>query len=120
MNSERMRRQNGQGSSAGYTQLRDYESHQMMEQENDRLANELTSKVSALKHLTIDIGNEVRNQNRLLGDMDDEFDSSGGLLQSTMGRLTKMSKAGHHKLMWYLILFALFVFFVCYLSIKWF
>lgn len=78
------------------------------------------NQVRALKSLSIDIGNEVRTQNRMLGDMDDEFDSSGGLLQSTMARLTNISKAGHHKLMWYLILFALFVFFVCYLTIKWF
>jgi len=112
-------RRNGQNSPA-YSQLRDYESHQMMEQENDRMADELSGKVRALKSLSIDIGNEVRTQNSLLGDMDDEFDSSGGLLQSTMARLTNISKAGHHKLMWYLILFALFVFFICYLSIKWF
>ena len=77
-------------------------------------------QVRALKSLSIDIGNEVRTQNRLLGDMDDEFDSSGGLLQSTMARLTNISKAGHHKLMWYLILFALVVFFVCYIAIRWF
>jgi len=112
-------RRNGQNSTA-YTQLRDYESHQMMEQENDRMADELSTKVRALKSLSIDIGNEVRTQNRLLGDMDDEFDSSGGLLQSTMARLTNISKAGHHKLMWYLILFALVVFFVCYIAIRWF
>lgn len=112
-------RRNGQNSPV-YSQLRDYESHQMMEQENDRMADELSGKVRALKSLSIDIGNEVRTQNRMLGDMDDEFDSSGGLLQSTMARLTNISKAGHHKLMWYLILFALFVFFVCYLTIKWF
>jgi len=112
-------RRNGQNSPA-YHQLRDYESHQMMEQENDRMADELSSKVRSLKSLSIDIGNEVRTQNRMLGEMDDEFDSSGGLLQSTMARLTNISKAGHHKLMWYLILFALFVFFICYLAIRWF
>ena len=37
-------RRNGQNSPA-YTQLRDYESHQMMEQENDRAADELSTKV---------------------------------------------------------------------------
>ena len=49
---------------------------------------------------------------------DDDFDSSGNLLKSTMGRLKAMTKAGHHKILCYLLLFALFVFFVCWMIIR--
>jgi hypothetical protein len=36
--------------------------------------------VSALKSLTIDIGSEVREHNRLLREVDDDFDSTTGSL----------------------------------------
>lgn len=90
----------------------------MYEEENEKLVDHLSGKVTALKDLSIDIGHEVRSQNKMLSEMDSDFDSTGGFLGSTMGRLTKMSKAGHNKFMCYLIIFALFVFFVLYYVIK--
>jgi len=87
-------------------------SGQYLEQQNNVMADQLSSKVSALKSLTIQIGDEVRDHNRLLNDMDSDFDSSRGLLGSTMRRLGIVSKAGGHKLMCYLILFALLVFMI--------
>lgn len=44
--------------------------------------------------VTISIGEDVREQNRLLNSMDDDFDSSKGLLMSTMKRLGIVSRAG--------------------------
>ncbi|CAP37205.1 Protein CBR-NBET-1 [Caenorhabditis briggsae] len=85
-----------------------------LERHNDDLVNGLSSKVAALKRVTIAIGDDVREQNRLLSDMDNDFDSSKGLLQSTMRRLGIVSKAGGKNMLCYLILFALFVFFVIY------
>ncbi|CAB3409755.1 unnamed protein product [Caenorhabditis bovis] len=85
-----------------------------LERHNDNLIDGLSSKVAALKRVTIAIGDDVREQNRLLSDMDNDFDSSKGLLQSTMRRLGIVSKAGGKNLMCYLILFSLFVFFVIY------
>ncbi|EPB76365.1 SNARE domain protein [Ancylostoma ceylanicum] len=58
-----------------------------LERHNDSLVDELSSKVAALKKVTISIGEDVREQNRLLNTMDDDFDSSKGLLMSTMKRL---------------------------------
>jgi IS30 family transposase len=46
--------------------------------QNSAREEELRSKVSALKSLTIDIGTEVREHNRLLKDVDDDFDSTAG------------------------------------------
>ncbi|KAK6747445.1 hypothetical protein RB195_000567 [Necator americanus] len=85
-----------------------------LERHNDSLVDELSSKVAALKKVTISIGEDVREQNRLLNTMDDDFDSSKGLLASTMKRLGIVSKAGGKNVMCYLVLFALFVFFVIY------
>nr|XP_048292800.1 BET1 homolog isoform X3 [Myodes glareolus] len=55
------------------------------EEENDRLTESLRSKVDAIKSLSIEIGHEVRNQNKLLSEMDSQFDSTTGFLGSRMG-----------------------------------
>ncbi|KAL5006581.1 hypothetical protein ScPMuIL_015387 [Solemya velum] len=67
----------------GYQAPQPVPSH-ILEDENSRLEDELSGKVGALKHLTIEIGHEVREQNKLLKDMDDDFNSTGGLLSSSM------------------------------------
>ncbi|XP_068707893.1 BET1 homolog [Montipora foliosa] len=102
----------GQGNMAQRTD------HNMLEEENERMVDHLSSKVQALKSLTIDIGQEVRYQNKMLGEMDTDFDAGGSLLSSTMGRLTALTKKGHHRVMLYLFLFCLFVFFVAWYIIK--
>ncbi|XP_072015177.1 BET1 homolog [Amphiura filiformis] len=89
-----------------------------LEEENEHLAAGLSSKVQALKSLTIDIGEEVRTQNKELNRMDDDFDASGGLLASTMSRVQRMARSGSHRYICYLMLFAMFVFFVIYLIMK--
>lgn len=98
--------------------------------------------------LTIDIGHEVRDQNKYLREMvslaaerlslilsftyksffqfmfftmsqDTDFDNSGGFLQRTMGRVKQLSRQGHNCwIMVYLTLFALAVFLVCWLILK--
>ncbi|GIX81615.1 hypothetical protein CEXT_213361 [Caerostris extrusa] len=89
-----------------------------VEEENEHLVDDLETKITALKSLTIDIGHEVRTQNQMLREMDDDFDSTGGFLSTTMGRVLKLSKAGHNHYILYLLLFSLFVFFVIYLLLK--
>ncbi|VDN58750.1 unnamed protein product [Dracunculus medinensis] len=85
-----------------------------IERQNDSLVEQLSGKVAALKRITIAIGDDVREQNRLLNDMDGEFDSSKGLLSSTMLKLNRVAKSGGRSILCYLILFSLFVFFVIY------
>ncbi|ESO90284.1 hypothetical protein LOTGIDRAFT_217988 [Lottia gigantea] len=91
---------------------------QMLDDESQKIEDQLSSKVSTLRSLTIDIGNEVRSQNKMLLDMDNDFDKSGGLLSSSMSRLKAIAKAGGHKFICYILMFALFVFFVCYMIVK--
>ncbi|KAK2568296.1 BET1-like protein, partial [Acropora cervicornis] len=99
--------------------------HNMLEEENERMVDHLSSKVQALKsvlfyieELTIDIGQEVRYQNKMLNEMDTDFDSGGSFLSSTMARLTALTNKGHHRVMLYLVLFCMFVFFVAWYIIK--
>jgi len=89
-----------------------------VEDENQQLEDELKGKVKALKSLTIDIGSEVREQNKMLSEMDSDFDASGGLLGKTMGRLRGITKAGHWKIWLYMAAFAFFVFFMCWVIVR--
>uniref|UniRef100_A0A914IC41 t-SNARE coiled-coil homology domain-containing protein n=1 Tax=Globodera rostochiensis TaxID=31243 RepID=A0A914IC41_GLORO len=86
----------------------------LVEQQNDDMVEELSSKVSQLKRVTIAIGDDVREQNKLLNEMETKFDSTRGLLGATMKKLGIVSKAGGKNVMCYLVLFAFFVFLVIY------
>lgn len=99
-----------QGSASG--------SHDVLEEENERLEEELKGKIGTLKSLTIDIGNEVRYQDKLLRGMDDDMDRTGGFLSTTMSRVIRLGRNGHHKYMCYMFLFVLGVFLLLYITLK--
>ncbi|XP_054241030.1 BET1 homolog [Indicator indicator] len=105
----------GDGGNYGYTNS-GYSS--VYEEENDRLTESLRTKVSAIKSLSIEIGTEVKNQNKMLSEMENDFESTGGLLGATMSRLRTLSRGSQTKLLCYMMLFSLFVFFVIYWVIK--
>ncbi|XP_073485691.1 BET1 homolog isoform X2 [Aquarana catesbeiana] len=109
MDRDGMKHRDGRPEMSGYN---------VYEQENDRLTESLRLKANALKSLSIDIGAEVKFHNKLLGEMDSDFDSTGGILGSTMGRLKALSRGSQTKLLCYMMLFALFVFFVIYWFVK--
>lgn len=102
---------NATGPSANY-------GYEMVEKENDQMVDHLSTKVQALKSLSIEIGDEVKYQNNMLNDMHSEFDNTGSFLSSTMVRLTELSKKGHHKVICYLLLFCLFVFCVTWFVLR--
>nr|XP_053771885.1 BET1 homolog [Desmodus rotundus] len=85
------------------------------EEENDRLTESLRHKVTAIKSLSIEIGHEVKGQNKFLAEMDSQFDSTTG---KTMEKLKILSRGSQTKLLCYMMLFSLFVFFVIYWIIK--
>ena len=85
---------------------------QYMESENDALINGLSGKVTQLKELTIAIGSDVREQNNMLNNLNSSFDSTGGLLGSTMKRLNGLAKSGGDCTMTYLAVFVFLVFLV--------
>ncbi|KAJ8966966.1 hypothetical protein NQ314_003188 [Rhamnusium bicolor] len=89
-----------------------------IEDENDRMTNELQEKIGVLKSLTIDIGNEVKYQDKFLRDVDDDMDRTGGFLGTTMNKVLRLSRGSHNYYILYLFLFSIFVFFVLYLVLK--
>lgn len=89
-----------------------------IEDENDRMTNELKDKIHVLKSLSIDIGNEVKYQDRLLRDVDDDLERTGGFLGNTMNRVLRLTRGSQHYYIVYLFLFSIFVFFVLYLVLK--
>ena len=91
----------------------------MEQQNNDRIA-ELSDQVSRLKSLTIDIGNEVREQNSLLDNMGDGFSTTRDLLQGSLRRIGVMLERGGSKHMCYMVAFivAVMVFLYWVMSYK--
>ncbi|TEA25219.1 hypothetical protein DBR06_SOUSAS1010110 [Sousa chinensis] len=70
------------------------------EEENERLTEKsLRNKVTAIKSLSIEIGHEVKHQNKLLAEMDSQFDSTTGFLGQAMGKLKILSRGGQTKLL---------------------
>jgi len=63
----------------------------------------LKGKAAYLKSLAFDIESEAKDHHRLLGGMDDDMDSAGGLLSASLGRVRHMmnSGRGNRRLMCY-------------------
>ncbi|KRX95277.1 DNA methyltransferase 1-associated protein 1 [Trichinella pseudospiralis] len=77
----------------GYTNVNMSKTY--LESDNDQLVDQLKNKVSKLKTLTIDIGDEVRRQNKDLSNLDDHFEANRNVLESTMRRLGIINRSGN-------------------------
>ncbi|KAL5372338.1 hypothetical protein DPSP01_013573 [Paraphaeosphaeria sporulosa] len=64
------------------------------EQQNDRLLDELSSKVTALRGVTIDIYDNARDHT-LIESTSDTFSSLGTTIKGSAGRLTRMAQSGN-------------------------
>ncbi|KAI8053761.1 hypothetical protein BDF22DRAFT_619482 [Syncephalis plumigaleata] len=90
-----------------------------MEGFNDQRVSGLQNKVAMLREITIGIGEEVREQNRMLNTMNDDFDTTGSFLNGTVKRFQRMAarqRAGGW--MCYMILFVIGTFIFMYLYVK--
>ena len=92
--------------------------NETLEEENEALEGELKGKISALKSLSINIGEEVKEQNKFLRSMDDQFDSTHSMFSNTIGKVLKLAKSNHKYYIYYLLAFCLFVFLVLYFFIR--
>lgn len=90
----------------------------IMEQQNNERISELSDQVARLKGLTIDIGNEVREQNSLLDNMGDGFSNVGVMLTGSLSRMGVMLERGGAKHMCYLVVFVVFVMVFLYWLVK--
>jgi len=84
----------------------------------DNLIEGLKGKVSTLKSMTVEMGDEIKHQNLLLKNMDKDFQSSWGLLSSSFTRVKNIAKSGQNKHILYLLLFSLLVFFILYIYLR--
>ncbi|XP_026958591.1 BET1 homolog [Sagmatias obliquidens] len=89
------------------------------EEENERLTESLRNKVTAIKSVTSapTPAHSGGGADKPLG-LDSQFDSTTGFLGKTMGKLKILSRGSQTKLLCYMMLFSLFVFFVIYWIIK--
>jgi blocked-early-in-transport protein 1 len=81
----------------------------ILEQQNNDRISELSDQVARLKGLTIDIGNEVKEQNSLLDTMGDGFMNTRDMLQGSLVRIGTMLESGGAKHMCYMVGFVVFV-----------
>ncbi|XP_071445160.1 BET1 homolog [Hetaerina americana] len=89
-----------------------------VEEENERMTDELKGKISVLKSLSIDIGTEVKYQDKLLKGLDDDFDKGQGVLGKTMNHVLRLSRGSHNYYLLYLLLFSFLVFIILWIGIK--
>jgi blocked-early-in-transport protein 1 len=85
----------------------------ILEQQNNEYIDELSEQVARLKGLTIDIGNEVKEQNSFLDGMGDGFQNVGDMLSNSLGRIGTMLESGGTKHMLYMVTFCVVV--LCFL-----
>lgn len=114
-------------------------SHDALEEENERMADELKDKIHILKSVSLDIGTEIKYQEKLLSGMvrrsslklpgrdnscikrsfqDEDFERTHGSLISSVSRVLRMARAGHRYYILYLFLFSIAVFIVLWLVLK--
>ncbi|CAJ0918229.1 unnamed protein product, partial [Ranitomeya imitator] len=79
---------------------------EMLDAENKRLSENLSTKVTRLKSLALDIDREADDHNNYLDGMDSDFMSVTGLLSGSVKRFTGMARSGrdNRKLLCYVCL----------------
>lgn len=85
----------------------------------DDLETMLLSKTSRLKDISINLGNEIKDSNKYINGLNDDFDKNNTFIKKLIGNLDKLPRYSDCKLYFYTILFALFVFICLYFIIKW-
>jgi blocked-early-in-transport protein 1 len=78
----------------------------------------LSDRVRQLKQVSLQIETEVKEQNRWLTGMEQEFSSAGGLLASTRNKLSNMMKTQSSRYTFYMIFFSLLVMLFIYFMIR--
>ncbi|WVR03873.1 hypothetical protein IAU60_000871 [Kwoniella sp. DSM 27419] len=102
------------GPGSGYqTKMHSRDAHHV-EGQNDERLDGLLGKVKLLKDITVGIGNEVRDSNVVLGNMNDSFSSTSNFLGGTFRRMNKMASRQGGNWCWFMgfLLLVLWIFIV--------
>jgi blocked-early-in-transport protein 1 len=96
-------------------------SHEMLDRQNQMMTENLAMKVSRLRDLAVDIETETKDSNRYLSSMDGDFEGTTSLLSGSLKRINFMVNSGknNRRLMCYLILGLVLVFFALFYLISW-
>eukprot|EP01062_Namystynia_karyoxenos_P058162 TRINITY_DN4958_c0_g1_i1.p2 TRINITY_DN4958_c0_g1~~TRINITY_DN4958_c0_g1_i1.p2 ORF type:complete len:142 (+),score=43.12 TRINITY_DN4958_c0_g1_i1:88-513(+) len=94
------------------------QTEEIMEEENDKMLDRLGEEVKAVKHLALDIRDEVDTHNNMLDKLGKGFDQATGALKGTMTRLDQVFKSGGSGHMCLLVSFCFMVFVGLYYLIK--
>ncbi|KAI8992004.1 hypothetical protein BDF20DRAFT_847710 [Mycotypha africana] len=86
----------------------------VFEQQNDVRLNDLSSKISAIKNITIDIHQDVSDQDRLLDESHDSFSGLNHRLRNSFGRMNRMISKRHQRQLCFYVTMAICVFFIIY------
>ena len=87
----------------------------MMERQNDDGIGDLHKSIRTIHALSVDVREEVLEQNAQLDELDDAMDTSKGMLSGTMQRLDgAMDTAGGLRQFWCLVALAVIMFGTCY------
>jgi blocked-early-in-transport protein 1 len=104
--------------SVGNDRMYAEQSERLMESQNDVLTARLADKVNLLKQMSIDIGVEVKEQNRFLTDMDADMENTQSFMHKTLGSLQNMINTGGSKHMCYLVGFIFAIFMLVYWLVR--
>ena len=85
----------------------------MMERQNDDGIGDLHKSIRTIHALSVDVREEVLEQNAQLDELDDAMDQSKGMLSGTMQRLA-MDTAGGLRQFWCLVALAVIMLGTCY------
>ncbi|KAL0077099.1 hypothetical protein F4703DRAFT_1882191 [Phycomyces blakesleeanus] len=88
----------------------------VFEQQNDVRMHELGSKLSVLKNITLEMQQDVEDQDRLLNESQNAFGGLGDNLQNSFGRLNRMVSTRHKRQMCFYVGIALAVFTLFYVG----
>ncbi|KAL4207867.1 hypothetical protein AB4K20DRAFT_1950210 [Rhizopus microsporus] len=91
----------------------------IFEQQNDVRLNELGSKISAIKNITIDIHQDVTDQERLLDESNHHFSGLGATLSNSFGRMNRMVSKRHQRQLCFYVTVTICIFFILYYGLPW-
>ncbi|XP_065901557.1 BET1-like protein [Dysidea avara] len=89
---------------------------EMLEDENNRMISDISSKTRTLKQLAIDIRTETKDQVKLIGDSSGIFENATAFLGNSFTKVKQMNRTGTQncRLMCYFSLFVVVFFFIMY------
>jgi hypothetical protein len=78
--------------------------------QSDELETLLLGKVSKIKDISLNLGNEIKSSNGLINGLNDDFEKNNSFIRKLLINLNKLPKFSDCKLYFIILLFALFVF----------